>query len=113
MEAVNQLARTVEPYELGQTLWPIYLRGLVHMKTGRFEDAAAAFRASCRSAVRRDSRSGTRWRTFSWRARWREAAITPAAAKLMKIFWKCGRAPIRIFQILIDARKEYALSLKP
>ena len=44
VEDPNELARTIEPYELGQTLWPIYLRGLVHLKTGRFEDGAAAFR---------------------------------------------------------------------
>ena len=43
-EDPNALARTIEPYELGQTLWPIYLRGLVHRKTGRLDDAAAAFR---------------------------------------------------------------------
>jgi DNA-binding winged helix-turn-helix (wHTH) protein/predicted Zn-dependent protease len=38
------MARTIEPYELGQTLWPIYLRGLVHGKAGQDADAAAAFR---------------------------------------------------------------------
>src|SRR5207253_1583030 len=43
LEAVA-VARTIEPYELGQTLWPIYLRGLVHAKAGQHAEAAAAFR---------------------------------------------------------------------
>jgi DNA-binding winged helix-turn-helix (wHTH) protein/tetratricopeptide (TPR) repeat protein len=44
VEDDDALARTIEPFELGQTLWPIYLRGLVHLKTGHMPDAADAFR---------------------------------------------------------------------
>ena len=42
--AAVEKAKSIEPYELGQTLWPIYLRGLVHLNAGQGQAAAIAFR---------------------------------------------------------------------
>jgi DNA-binding winged helix-turn-helix (wHTH) protein len=111
-EDPNELARTIEPYELGQTLWPIYLRGLVHMKTGRFEEAAAAFRRIL--AQRGPAGLSIRYPLANLQlaralARTGDRAGSRKAYEDFLEVWKDADPDL---PILIDARKEYALSTK-
>lgn len=112
LEDPNELARTIEPYELGQTLWPIYLRGLVHLRTGRFEDAAAAFRR----ILSHRGRAG-----FSIRYPLARLQLARALAhtgdrqgsrKAYEAFLELWKDADQDLPILLDARREHALSTK-
>jgi tetratricopeptide (TPR) repeat protein len=108
----NELARTIEPYELGQTLWPIYLRGLVHMKTGRFDDAAVAFRR----ILSHRGRAGLSVRYplahLQLARALAHAGDRTGSRKAYEDFLEVWKDADPDLPILIDARKEHALSTK-
>lgn len=106
----DALARTIEPYELGQTLWPIYLRGLVHMKTGRFDAAAAAFRR----ILSHRGRAGLSVRYplahLQLARALAHAGDRAGSRKAYEDFLEVWKDADPDLPILIDARREHALS---